>query len=164
MELKRSKEWWLSKADAEGDVVVAAGALARDPAPELESSSISRLAFGRFVNLMRRRLSLSVEAFAERAALDVSEVLSIEDDLSYTARPRTIYQLSQTLNVPQERLLVLAGLAGANDTGLGEEAVRFAARSESVERLSKEEQAALEAFIAVLSQAGSNEAREESDP
>ena len=164
MELKRNKEWWLAKADAEGDAIIAAGTLARDPAPELEASSISRLAFGRLVNLTRRRLALSVEDFADRAALDVSEVLSIEDDLNYIARPRTIYQLSQILDVPHERLLVLAGLAGANDTGLGEEAVRFAARSESVERLSNEEQAALEAFIAVLSQAGSTNAREKSDP
>ena len=45
----------------------------------------------------------------------------------------------------------LAGLA-ANDAGFRQEAVRFAARSESLERLTPEESSALEAFVAVLSE------------
>ena len=46
----------------------------------------------------------------------------------------------------------LAGLTAANDVGLRQEAVRFAARSESVQKLTPEESSALEAFVAILSE------------
>ena len=46
----------------------------------------------------------------------------------------------------------LAGLAVANDDHFRQEAVRFAARSKSVEKLTREQKAALNAFVAVLSE------------
>ncbi len=46
----------------------------------------------------------------------------------------------------------LAGLSAAKDSLVRQEAVRFAARSESVEKLTKEENAALETFVAILSE------------
>lgn len=167
MNLERSKKWWLAKANMEGDgTVVAAGKSARDPIPAtgVESDVLTHLAFSRFVSLARRKLALTIEEFAEKADLDASEVLSIEDDIHYVARPRAVYRLAEVLDVPQPKLMQLAGLSAANDTGLGEEAVRFAARSESVERLTDEELAAFEAFIAVLSKEGSSNANEESSP
>lgn len=167
MNLERSKEWWLAKADIEGKgAVVAAGKSARDPVPDsaVEDSVQSHVAFSRFVSLARRKLALTIEEFAEKANLDTSEVLAIEDDIHYVAKPRAVYRLAEFLDVPQPSLIQLAGLSAANDTGLGEEAVRFAARSESVERLTDEELAAFEAFIAVLSKEGSSNANEESSP
>lgn len=161
MELNRSKDWWLAKADREGGAVIAAGALAVDP-PVDTAADTTRLAFGRFVSLMRRQRQMSVEQFAREADLDASELLAIEDDIHYIARPRSIYRLAQFFNVPQPRLMQLAGLTAANDPGLGVEAVRFAARSESVQKLTDEELAALEAFIAVLNDKGSSTSREES--
>lgn len=153
MKLERSKEWWIVRARREGDAIVGAGLLARDPSPEPHpvAAEETRIAFGRFVNLMRRRRGLSMEQLAERADLDASELLVIEDDVRYVPRPRTVYKLAQTFDVSQQRLMQLAGLAAANDAGLRREAVRFAARSESVERLTSEESAALEAFVTVLS-------------
>lgn len=123
------------------------GAASAAPADE------ARIAFGRFVNLMRRRQGLSVEKLAETAALDVGELVNIEENLDYTPEPRTIYQLARTFQVPQKCLMQLAGLAIANDADFRQEAVRFAARSESMQKLTREENAALEAFIAVLSEA-----------
>jgi transcriptional regulator with XRE-family HTH domain len=155
MKLERSKEWWIARARREGDAVVGAGLLARDPA--LESRSLAageeaRIAFGRFVHLMRRRRGYSMEQLAEQADLEPSELLVIEDDVHYVPGPRTVYKLAETFDVPQQRLMQLAGLAAANDAGLAREAVRFAARSESIEKLTAEESAALEAFVAVLSE------------
>jgi hypothetical protein len=70
----------------------------------------------------------------------------------YVPEPRTVFKLAQTFEVSQRRLMQLAGLAAANDAGLRQEAVRFAARSEAVQKLTPEESSALEAFVAVLSE------------
>lgn len=96
-----------------------------------------------------------MEKLAEEAALDASELLIIEESSNYVPDPRTIYQLARTFDVPQRSLMELAGLTVANDRGLRQEAVRFAARSESVQKLTPEESSALEAFVAVLSRQGS---------
>lgn len=157
MRLDRSKEWWLSRAANEGDAVIGAGALARDPAYSASEASAApaeenRIAFGRFINLMRRQSGLSIEALADAAEVDASELLIIEDDVHYVPVPRTVFQLARMFNVAQPRLMQLAGLTVANDDGLREEAVRFAARSEAVHKLTPEESAALAAFVAVLGQ------------
>lgn len=159
MRLERSKEWWLSRARREGDAVIGAGLLAFDPAPEERATSAhgaaveeTRIAFGKFVNLMRRRRGLSLERLADVADLDASELLVIEDNVHYVPEPRTVYKLAQTFDVSQRRLMQLAGLSAANDVGLRQEAVRFAARSEALQKLTPEEASALEAFVAVLSE------------
>ncbi len=158
MKLERSKDWWMARARREGNVAVGAGLLAFDPAPEERPSSVqaaaedTRIAFGKFVNLMRRRRGFSMEQLAEAAELEASELLVIEDDVHYVPEPRTVFKLAQTFDVSQRRLMQLAGLAAANDVGFREEAVRFAARSESVQKLTPEESSALEAFVAVLSE------------
>lgn len=158
MIIERTKEWWLARAAREGDAAVSAGLLAIDPvadwgaavesAPQAEEN---RIAFGRFVNLMRRRQGFSIEKLADEAELDASDILVIEDDIHFVPEPRTVYKLAQVFKVPQRKLMELAGLAAANDDELRREAVRFAARSESLERLSEAESAALEAFVAALS-------------
>lgn len=159
MRLERSKDWWMARAHREGDAAVGAGLLAFDPALEERPSSAqaapveeTRIAFGRFVNLMRRRRGYTMERLAEVAELDASELLVIEDDVHYVPEPRTVFRLAQTFDVSQQRLMQLAGLATANDAGFRKEAVRFAARSESVQKLTSEETSALEAFVAILSE------------
>ena len=158
MALERNKEWWMERARREGGVAVSAGALALDPAPDERASmgqvalgEETRIPFGRFVNLMRRLRGYSLERLADAADLDVSELLAIEDDVHHAPEPRTVFMLARTFDVSQPRLMQLAGLA-ANDAGFRQEAVRFAARSESLERLTPEESSALEAFVAVLSE------------
>ena len=171
MRLERSKEWWLERARREGESFVGAGLLAFDPSPEqakggadAPAAEENRIAFGKFVNLMRRREGRSIEELASAADVDASELLVIEDDLRHVPGPRTVYKLAQHFRVPQPRLMELAGLTVANDVGLREEAVRFAARSEAVQKLSKEELAALEAFVSVLSGKESSQPSEERRP
>ena len=160
MKIERSKEWWMARARREGDAAVGAGLLAFDPVPDerptttaqVVAAEETRIAFGKFVNLMRRRRGLSMERLAEVAELDASELLVIENEVHYVPEPRTVFKLAQTFEVSQRRLMQLAGLAAANDAGLRQEAVRFAARSEAVQKLTPEENSALEAFVAVLSE------------
>lgn len=159
MKLERSKDWWMARARREGDAVIGAGLLAFDPGLDERASGAqiaaveeTRIAFGKFVNLMRRRRGFSMEELAQAADLDASELLVIEDDVYYVPEPRTVFKLAETFEVSQRRLMQLAGLAAANDAGFRREAVRFAARSESVQKLTPEESSALEAFVAVLSE------------
>lgn len=165
MKLERSKQWWMARARREGDAVIGAGLLALDPTPEERPSAQAapveeiRIAFGRFVNLMRRRRGYTMERLAEVADLDASELLVIEDDVHYVPEPRTVFKLAQTFEVSQQRLMQLAGLTAANDAGFRTEAVRFAARSESVQKLTSEETSALEAFVAILSERDRNKVK-----
>ncbi len=159
MKIERSKEWWMERARREGDSPIGAGLLAFDPAPDERPAATqpfaveeTRIAFGKFINLMRRRRGFSMEKLAQVAELDASELLIIEDDIHHLPEPRTVFKLAETFEVPQQRLMQLAGLATAKDTGLRREAVRFAARSEAVRKLTPEENSALEAFVAVLSE------------
>lgn len=162
MKIEHTQEWWLMQVDREGDQIVSAGLASRDPRQDEQPQSVApavqsaaeetRIAFGRFVTLMRRQRALSIEKLAETAELDVGELVSIEDDLHYMPEPRTVFRLAQAFDVSQQRLMQLAGLASADDAHFRQEAVRFAARSESVQKLTDQEQAALEAFISVLSQ------------
>jgi transcriptional regulator with XRE-family HTH domain len=158
MKLVIAREWFERKAKLEGDFEVAAGILARDPSPEEattrpspETDLETRFAFGALVEAMRRKSGLTMEKLAEKASIDVGEIRNIERDAHYRAEPRTVYQLARTFGLPNKALLQLSGNAAANDAGMHEHAMRFAARSgESVQNLSREEKRALEEFIAYL--------------
>ena len=158
MRFEISKEWCLAAAELERGVTPGAGALAMRPYVQGETMEAeaaiedSRIAFGRFVHLMRRQRRLSIEKLAEEADLDIGELMSIEEDAHHTPEPRTIYQLASIFHVSQGRLMELAGLVRPKDVRFMQEAVRYAARSESVEALSSDEQAALDGLITVLSE------------
>ena len=152
-----SKEWCLAMAELEVGATPGAGSLAMRPYIEEETmlaeaaTEDSRIAFGRFINLMRRSHTLSIEKLAEDADIDIGELMSIEEDTHYTPKPRTVYQLASVFNVSRSRLMGLSGLVRPKDAHFLEEVVRYAARSESLATLSAVEQAALDGMIAVLS-------------
>lgn len=121
---------------------------AHSPAAALDTN----LAFGRFVQLMRRNKSLTIERLADATNVDISELLEIEEDTRHVPEPRTVYNLANFFKVPLDRLMKLSRLSAANDERLVDEALRFAARSEPTRDLTKEEKAALIAFVSVLSE------------
>lgn len=163
MKLNLSKEWYRQRAELDDKAEVSAGTLeinrlaaerpgtvaAMQSSTEAETPSP---AFGRLINLWRRKRGLRIDALADRARIDVAELIEIEHNLSFVPEPRTVFQLAKTLDLPSERMLELSGNLVVRDSSLGQEAVRFAARSESVEKLSKDEQRALEEFVKFLSE------------
>lgn len=157
MRIAYTKERCLRRAPNEGTGHVGAGALAFTPKPQIEAESCStningvRIAFGRFVQLMRREQGLSPEDFANKADIDVGELINIERT-TCSPEPRTIHQLSNSLNIETKKLLQLSGLAELKEPELEHEALLFAASSESIDKLSKEEAEALEHFVTVLSE------------
>lgn len=155
MKLEITREWFERRARQEGDLEISAGRLARDPTPEqtnVEPANADplRMAFGSLVETMRRRRGLTVEKLAERINLDASDIMRIERDAHFRPEPRAVYRLAETFDLPHKALQQLSGNTVARP-GLQEQALRFAARSgESPQKLSREEQRALEEFIAYL--------------
>lgn len=144
-------------AQLEGNHEIGAGACAFDPTFEPAGTTEKdtdepSIAFGRFVRLMRRNKGLTVERLAEETDIDVSELVEIEDDLRHKPELRAVYQLANYFRVPRANLMQIAGLTAAKNDNLVQEAVRFAARSESVAELTAAERAALDAFVSVLSE------------
>jgi DNA-binding XRE family transcriptional regulator len=157
MKIDITKDWCMRMAQLEADAEIGAGSLAIDPvfdgeAAPVEASEETTFAFGRFVQLMRRSRSLTVEKLAEDADVEMAELVTIEENVQYKPELRTVYQLANYFGVQRANLLQVAGLTVPKDVHLANEAVRFAARSESVAALSAEERSALEAFVAVLSE------------
>lgn len=156
MKFEISREWIEAKARSEGDYEIGAGLLGFDPSVDDGTDGVvvaeeSRLAFSRFVALSRRNLRLSAEGLADYADVELAEVMSIESDLSYEPEPRTVHQLAHAFSVDQRKLMELSGLARPKSPAFIHEAVRYAARSESLEELSEDEMVALEAMVAILS-------------
>ncbi len=155
MKFTFSKEWCRKSADLEGNAEVGAGCpdIRQDrPVTDTVDFAISsRLAFGKFLQLIRRNRDLTPEQLADRADVELQEILSIEGDVHYVTEPRTVYQLALVFGLPEKRLMQLAGLTHVQDPQFAQQAVRFAARSESVEKLNSDERRALESFITLLS-------------
>lgn len=163
MKMNLTKEWLRQRAALDDGADISAGMLNVNRLPASRSSNVASMqasaevespnpAFGRLINLWRRKKGLRIDVLAEKARIDIAELIEIERNLNYVPEPRTVYQLAKTLDLPSERMLELSGNLIVRDSSLGQEAVRFAARSEAVEKLSKDEQRALEEFVKFLSE------------
>jgi HTH-type transcriptional regulator, competence development regulator len=111
----------------------------------------ARVSFERFVELARLKLRLSKEQFATKARIPLEELVCIEEDDGFTPTLRTVHYLAQFLKVSHPKLLSLACLASMKDVGFNSAAVKFAAKSEPIRQLTREEQEAFDEFVKVLS-------------
>jgi transcriptional regulator with XRE-family HTH domain len=108
-------------------------------------------ALSALVQLLRKRDNLSEEELANRARIDVTEIRKIECDRSYIPAPRTIYQLEQSFKLPRLTLVKLSGLTKTHSKEFTEEAVRFAAHSKAIQKISRHERKLLNEFVKFLS-------------
>jgi HTH-type transcriptional regulator, competence development regulator len=109
-----------------------------------------RLALGVFVSQLRRQKGLSIAELAEQADVDEEELKNVERDPGFTATAYLIYQLSQFFDLPLANLSQMAGQTHAVDRAFYNEAVRYAAHSEDLSTMTREESAALNAFVTTL--------------
>jgi len=135
-------------------VTPGAGPLAARPMVAPDAISLradeTRLAFGRFVNVVRRGRRLSIEDLADRTKLEVAELLNIEGNPHHEPDLHAVWSLSKVFGVPQSQLMELAGLATAKESHWLDEVVRHAARSTPIEDLTPEEQHFHDAVVAAL--------------
>jgi HTH-type transcriptional regulator, competence development regulator len=145
--------WLRAKAAEEDNGIVSVGglvcALAQGEA-ESKAHRAGRVALAKLVELRRRQYRLSAEDLARKADVDLEDVVGIERGEATVPEPRTMHRLARALELPEQRLLELAGLEPAQDARLREATVRFVSQSEPVASLLPQEQAALEEFVGHL--------------
>src|SRR5262249_39869459 len=107
-------------------------------------------AFVRFIQLARRERRLSLEQFADKVDVDLAELVKIETEEHYKPAIRTVHKIAEFLRVPEKKLLALAGLLQVKDPQFQTAALRFAARSAPVEKLSQQEHSDLEEIVKLL--------------
>lgn len=158
MKLEVTKAWCLAAARSENNAEVGAGIVAFDPEPATSSEAQGQeaaaeatvIAFGRAIHLLRRQRSMSVEKLAQDAQIDLGELVKIENDPHHRPEPRAVSKLAGVFRVNPKTFQQLAGNAVVRDQRMIQEAERFAARAGSTERLTPQENQALEQFIAAL--------------
>jgi DNA-binding XRE family transcriptional regulator len=146
--------WIRQKAAEEDGALISAGCMMipTEPLPAVTSDTLAaRLSLSKFVQLARLKLRLNKEQFASKTQIPLKELVCIEDDDQYTPTLRTVHMLAQFLKVSHVKLLTLAGLAQARDAQFNDAAVRFAAKSEPIRQLTREEQEAFDEFARFLS-------------
>lgn len=159
MKFNTDRKWLERRAEQEDSHFISVGGLIStlDPTCQTEIASIpnvetTKTAFIRLLQLARRERRLSLEKLAEKADVDLAELLKIETDESFTPGLRTVSQLASVLDLPAKKLMVLAGLLQVKDPHLQQASVRFAARSEPIGNVSPEEHAALEEYVKFLNE------------
>jgi transcriptional regulator with XRE-family HTH domain len=108
------------------------------------------VAFGLLVKLSRRAKRLSVEELAEKLSVDAEELKQIEHDPEFRARPRMISKIANFFDLPVGEVMKLAGAAFSNDASFNTNALKFAAHSDDMAALTREEQEALKSFVRYL--------------
>ncbi|MFN3509671.1 MAG: XRE family transcriptional regulator [Allorhizobium sp.] len=149
-----SAEWSKKMLALDEHVTPGAGALAARPHVDRDAVSLraeeTRLVFGHFINVARRQRRMTIEKLADDADIEVGELLSIEQDPHYEPDLRTVWGLSNALNLPQPKLMELAGLAVPKEGHWLEEVTRYAARSAPIKDVTPDEQAFHDAVVAAL--------------
>lgn len=143
-----SGDWYKRKIMEIGDVDIGAGPICEeDPVP---TNAPLNIAFGALVQLERRSRNLTVEAMAD--ALDIAEddLRNIEHNPTYRAGPRTIINIAKGFDLPARELMKLSGAAASNDTVFEKMALKFAAHSDVLGKLTSEERQLLNEFVQFL--------------
>jgi transcriptional regulator with XRE-family HTH domain len=109
-----------------------------------------RFVFHKVVQDLRRDRKMTVDELAKKTSIPRDELVAMERNPCYRPSPLTLHRLSTFYGIPQRRLAELAGAVRRIPDNLQEEASRFAAKSESFAKLSREEKKVLDAFVRFL--------------
>lgn len=145
-----SKKWLERALRLEEGADIHAGPRVKSPEEGTLGHGALRRAFPIVLRKLRLRAGLSVEKLARKADVEVEQLQYIEHDPAYKAPPRTIVQLAKFFKVTPKVFFQLAGATKEVDERLEESVVRFAAESESFEKLTKEEKKLLGELVKVL--------------
>lgn len=150
IEFPENWDAFLAAAASEDDSCASVGGLYVKLGLVKEYRPPSPRVFGLLVEYARRTLRLTVEDLARKADVDLADLVAIEQDGGAMPDSTTVCRLAETLNLPADKLMELVGLSESRDERLSVAVLRFAARSETNARLTKEEQEAFEEFVKVL--------------
>ena len=108
--------------------------------------------FSRVINMARRDHGWSIEQLADKADVDAIEVFRIEEDLVEAPEPRVVSSLSRALRLPAGKMMQLVGHITVLDPKVSGAAMKFAASSGSMEKLTRTEKGALNDFVKALAE------------
>jgi transcriptional regulator with XRE-family HTH domain len=149
------REWLKRMAEREDEGTVSVGgwiAALEEAGFPGQSTRPTLSAFSRLVQLARRERNLTLEAFASQLGIPLADLMSIERDEDHIPTAHHVARIARLLELPEAKLMALAGIAVVEDLQFREAAVRFAARAEPVRKLSRAEHEALEEFVSFLSE------------
>jgi transcriptional regulator with XRE-family HTH domain len=106
--------------------------------------------FGKLFELSSRRLGWTLETLAEKAGVELSELVSIETDRRFVPQPNTVAALARTLGYPAERLMEVSGISQGRSEPMNEATLRFAARCEPASELTNDERESYDDFAKAL--------------
>lgn len=109
-----------------------------------------RYAFQLALQDLRKAHGLTIDRLAQKTEIDRQELVAAERSAGYRPSPLTIYRLSAFYGISQERLAALAGAFRKIPDSVADSASRYAAQSESFDKLTREERRALDEFIQAL--------------
>jgi transcriptional regulator with XRE-family HTH domain len=173
MPMRITNEWLHRRIEHDADLDTDAGMpitkvdVLKAFVPEATERSVPRPAtaqvgplLGRLLRQLRRRESLDLPRLAVEVRVPEAELRALEEGTGVVPRPRTIYQLATFYKVSSRALLMLSPAAAERDPGLDDAAVRFAASSDDLSKLSRDERKSLNEFIKLLSDYGGRRANE----
>lgn len=147
----RNENWLRRMADLEDQCPsVSVGGMASDLGVLEIADGTPTGVFGRFIEFARRKQRMSIEDLSVQIAVDLSELVALENDPDAQPRPRTVHKLATFLKLPVGPLMELSGLAESRRSNIGSAALRFAARSETSAELSPQENQAFDEFVKVI--------------
>jgi transcriptional regulator with XRE-family HTH domain len=119
--------------------------ISKDP----EASKV-RYVFSEVVRGLRRKQGLSIEDFSKTSGISRDEAVAMEHDTSFRPSPLTLHRLSKFYKISERRVYALAGAIKDVSSGMRQQVERFAAQSESLSKLTKEEERTLDEFVKFL--------------
>ena len=122
--------------------------VAKDP-----DAAAMRYAFQLMMQNLRREKGMTIQEVSEGTKVDASQLISIEHNVAYRPTPLALHRLADFYGIPEERLAQLAGAIRKVPDEVRESASRFAAKSDSFAKLTKDERRALDGFVKSLKSA-----------
>jgi transcriptional regulator with XRE-family HTH domain len=163
MEMHITPGWLRNKIETTSEIECEAGIpamllenlgmfLPRELIEEFDEERIVRLkhAFGIFIRNLRLTNELTVDVLAEAAYIHKDELLLIESDPHHITKPRTVYQLANFFGIKVQKMMKISGASQTLDEELEEETLQFAAKSDGVSSLNKDEQQILNEYVKFL--------------
>jgi transcriptional regulator with XRE-family HTH domain len=99
---------------------------------------------------LRIKSGFDVEQFAKKIGVDTDYIIELEHNISYCPTPLLLNKLSQIFKIPHQKLNFLAGVVKDIPQDLQIHVSQFAAQSDSLAKLTDNEQKLVDEFVQFL--------------
>ena len=159
-----TKKWYELAAQSEADVVdISAGPSTLSISNVTVTESMKNIkqirkleGFSTLLKMLRLNKGLSFEKLSFQINVNIEELILLEKQVGYKSSTTTLLALARFYSLPEKLLLQIGDATNVSNSKIDEEVIRFAAESESVEKLSPQEKYLLDRTIEIISSAPPN--------